>query len=109
LNDHFELAGRLSVLKSDGYIDRASSDLKSYFLQGTYIGKTTLIRPWLLEVLRENLSVLEWSRDLDKLKMMIEHLMSQVFIQTNLGTLVSMIMKPIITSKIIINCIGMKS
>jgi iron complex outermembrane recepter protein len=44
MNDHFELAGRLSTLKSDGYIDRASSDLKSYFLQGTYVGKTTLIK-----------------------------------------------------------------
>lgn len=44
LNDHFELAGRVSAIKSDGYIDRASSDLKSYFLQGTYIGKTTLIK-----------------------------------------------------------------
>lgn len=44
LNDHFEVAGRLSVLKSDGYVDRASSDLKSYFLQGTYVGKTTLIK-----------------------------------------------------------------
>ncbi|OHT45993.1 TonB-dependent receptor [Flavobacterium tructae] len=44
LNDHFELAGRLSTIKSDGYVDRASSDLKSYFLQGTYIGKTTLIK-----------------------------------------------------------------
>jgi len=44
MNDHFELAGRLSMLKSDGYIDRASSDLKSYFLQGTYVGKTTLIK-----------------------------------------------------------------
>jgi iron complex outermembrane receptor protein len=44
LNDHFELAGRLSVIKSDGYIDRASSDLNSYFLQGTYVGKTTLIK-----------------------------------------------------------------
>ncbi len=40
----FEIAGRLSVLKSDGYVDRASSDLKSYFLQGTYVGKTTLIK-----------------------------------------------------------------
>jgi iron complex outermembrane receptor protein len=30
LNDHFELAGRVSALKSDGYVDRASSDLKSY-------------------------------------------------------------------------------
>ena len=44
MNDHFELAGRLSALKSDGYVDRASSDLKSYFLQGTYVGKTTLIK-----------------------------------------------------------------
>lgn len=44
MNDHFEIAGRLSVLNSDGYIDRASSDLKSYFLQGTYVGKTTLIK-----------------------------------------------------------------
>ncbi|HEY1196869.1 TonB-dependent receptor [Flavobacterium sp.] len=44
LNDHFELAGRLSTVKSDGYVDRASSNLKSYFLQGTYVGKTTLIK-----------------------------------------------------------------
>ncbi|CAN1558991.1 CirA Outer membrane receptor proteins, mostly Fe transport [Flavobacteriaceae bacterium] len=44
MNDHFEIAGRLSALQSDGYVDRASSDLKSYFLQGTYVGKTTLIK-----------------------------------------------------------------
>ncbi|WP_338407387.1 TonB-dependent receptor [uncultured Flavobacterium sp.] len=44
MNNHFEIAGRLSALKSDGYVDRASSDLKSYFLQGTYVGKTTLIK-----------------------------------------------------------------
>lgn len=44
LNDHFELAGRLSDISSDGYIDRASSDLKSYFLQGTFVGKTTLVK-----------------------------------------------------------------
>ena len=44
LNDHFELAGRVSKIVSNGYIDRASSDLKSYFLQGTYVGKTTLIK-----------------------------------------------------------------
>lgn len=40
----FELSGRLSKLNSDGYIDRASSDLKSYFLQGNYVGKTTSIK-----------------------------------------------------------------
>ena len=44
LNDHFELAGRLSNIDSHGYVDRASSDLKSYFLQGTYVNKTTLIK-----------------------------------------------------------------
>jgi iron complex outermembrane recepter protein len=44
MNNHFEIAGRLSTLKSDGYIDRASSDMKSYFLQGTYVNKNTLIK-----------------------------------------------------------------
>ena len=44
LNNNFELSGRLSQIKSDGYIDRAFSDLKSYFLQGNYIGKTTKIK-----------------------------------------------------------------
>ncbi|NEV94673.1 TonB-dependent receptor [Psychroflexus sp. YR1-1] len=36
LQDKFTFSGRLSQIKSDGYIDRAFSDLKSYFLQGTY-------------------------------------------------------------------------
>ncbi|WP_426090817.1 TonB-dependent receptor [Flavobacterium sp. DSR3-2] len=44
MNNHFEIAGRLSAIKSDGFVDRGASDLKSYFLQGTYVGKTTLIK-----------------------------------------------------------------
>lgn len=44
MNDKFELAGRLSDIHSDGYIDRASSDMKSYFLQGVYVGNTSLIK-----------------------------------------------------------------
>ncbi len=44
LNDHIEIAGRVSAIASDGYIDRASSDLKSYFLQGSYVGDNTLIK-----------------------------------------------------------------
>lgn len=44
MNDRFEIAGRLSNIHSDGYIDRASSDLKSYFLQGTYVYGSTLIK-----------------------------------------------------------------
>ena len=44
INDSFELNGRLSKIKSDGYVDRAFSDLKSYFLQGTYQKGPTLIK-----------------------------------------------------------------
>ena len=44
LASHFTFDGRLSRIKSDGYIDRASSDLKSYFLSGAYYGKNTLVR-----------------------------------------------------------------
>ncbi len=44
LNNHFEFAGRLSQIASDGYIDRASSDLKSYFLQASYVDNNTLIK-----------------------------------------------------------------
>ncbi|HAO14563.1 MAG TPA: TonB-dependent receptor [Tenacibaculum sp.] len=44
INENFELAGRLSNIYSDGYIDRAFTDLKSYFLQGSYKDKNTLIK-----------------------------------------------------------------
>ena len=44
LNDNFEFSGRLSKIDSDGYIDRASSDLKSYFLQLSYKKDKTLLK-----------------------------------------------------------------
>ncbi len=44
LNDHIEIAGRLSKISSDGYVDRATSDLKSYFLQASYVDDNTLIK-----------------------------------------------------------------
>lgn len=44
MNDHIEISGRLSQINSDGYIDRAESDLKSYYLQGSYIDDNTLIK-----------------------------------------------------------------
>ena len=44
LNKVFELSGRLSKIDSDGYIDRAFSDLKSYFLQGSYAQGNTFIK-----------------------------------------------------------------
>ncbi len=36
LNNHFEFNGRYSQIQSDGYIDRATSDLKSYYVSGAY-------------------------------------------------------------------------
>ncbi len=44
LNDHVEISGRLSRITSDGYVDRATSDLDSYFLQGVYKDDNTLIK-----------------------------------------------------------------
>jgi iron complex outermembrane receptor protein len=44
INGKWSFDGRLSRIVSDGYIDRASSDLKSYFLSGAYYGKTSLLR-----------------------------------------------------------------
>lgn len=44
LNDKVEISGRLSKIKSDGFIDRASSDLKSYFLQAAYKDSNRLIK-----------------------------------------------------------------
>ncbi|MCH2490124.1 MAG: TonB-dependent receptor [Flavobacteriales bacterium] len=44
LNNRIEIAGRLSTIQSDGYIDRASSDLKSYFLHAAYVDRNTLIK-----------------------------------------------------------------
>lgn len=44
MNNHFEVSGRLSKIESDGYVDRASADLKSYFLQANYIDENTLIK-----------------------------------------------------------------
>jgi iron complex outermembrane recepter protein len=44
INDHIEFSGRLSKIDSDGYIDRAWADLKSYFLQAAYVDDNTLIK-----------------------------------------------------------------
>ncbi len=44
INDKFTFDARLSRIYSDGYIDRASADLNSYFISGGYFGKNTLFK-----------------------------------------------------------------
>ena len=44
LNNHWIFEGRASRILSDGYIDRASSDLKSYYFSGGFYSGKTIIR-----------------------------------------------------------------
>jgi iron complex outermembrane receptor protein len=44
LKDHFAFEGRLSKITSDGYVDRATSDLKSFYLSGGYYGSRSSLR-----------------------------------------------------------------
>jgi iron complex outermembrane receptor protein len=40
----FSLDGRLSSIRSDGFVDRATADLQSYFLQGAWMGRDRSLR-----------------------------------------------------------------
>ncbi len=44
INNKFTIDGRVSSIRSDGFIDRASSDLKSFFLSSTYWGDNSSLR-----------------------------------------------------------------
>jgi iron complex outermembrane receptor protein len=44
INNRFAFDGRISNIQSDGYIDRASSDLKSFYFSGGYYGKKLSIK-----------------------------------------------------------------
>ncbi|GHT09387.1 TonB-dependent receptor [Bacteroidia bacterium] len=44
INGHWAFDARLSSVQSDGFIDRASVDLKSYFAQGAYFNENTLLK-----------------------------------------------------------------
>src|SRR6188474_2150204 len=44
VGDHFTMDLRLSKISSDGYIDRASSDLRSFYFSTAYIGKKNSLR-----------------------------------------------------------------
>ena len=44
LNDRFTFSGRWSQIQSDGYVDRAASDLNAFFFQGTYKDENSLVK-----------------------------------------------------------------
>ncbi|MCF8366722.1 MAG: TonB-dependent receptor, partial [Bacteroidales bacterium] len=44
LNGRFAVDGRLSKITTDGYIDRAYSDLKSFFVSGGYYGEKSIVK-----------------------------------------------------------------
>ncbi|HXB92336.1 MAG TPA: TonB-dependent receptor, partial [Puia sp.] len=44
IDDHFTIDARLSRISSDGYIDRASSDLKSFYFSTAWYDKNSSIR-----------------------------------------------------------------
>jgi len=44
INEHWAFDARLSSITSDGFIDRASVDLKSYFAQGAYFNDNTMVK-----------------------------------------------------------------
>ncbi len=44
INDHFTVDARLSKVSSDGYVDRARSDLKSFYISGAWTGARTSVR-----------------------------------------------------------------
>ena len=44
INNHWGFQGRLSNIGSKGYLDRASTKLNSYFLQGGYFSDNTMVK-----------------------------------------------------------------
>ena len=44
INDHFTVDARLSRISSNGYIDRASSDLQSFYISGAYLTRKSTLR-----------------------------------------------------------------
>ena len=44
IGNHFTIDARISRINSDGYIDRASSDLKSFYVSSAYVNKNSSLR-----------------------------------------------------------------
>ena len=44
IDGKWNFEGRLSNIQSDGFIDRADADLKSYYISGSYLGENTSVQ-----------------------------------------------------------------
>lgn len=44
INNHWNFGGRLSYVRSDGFVDRASSDLRSAYFSGGYTGDKDILK-----------------------------------------------------------------
>lgn len=67
LHDNFELNGRISNIHSDGYIDRASSDMFGYFFNANYITDKTVIKAIVFGGKEKTYQAWYGIEDLDKL------------------------------------------
>ncbi len=67
LHDNFEFNGRISQIASDGYIDRAETNLFGYFFNANYIHKSTQIKALFFGGKEKTYQAWYGIEDLDKL------------------------------------------
>ena len=106
LNNNLEISGRLSRITSDGYIDRASSELEGYFLQGVYKDDNTLVKALLFG--GHEITYQSWF-GIDAQTLSTNRTFNPAeLILMKMAMHVSMKGRKTITNKIIFSCIGMR-
>lgn len=68
LHDNFEFNGRISQIASDGYVDRAATNMFGYFFNANYIYKSTQIKALFFGGKEKTYQAWYGIEDLDKLK-----------------------------------------
>jgi iron complex outermembrane receptor protein len=68
LNNNFEMNARISNIASDGFIDRASSNMFGYFFNANYVTKNTQIKAFLFGGKEKTYQAWYGIEDVDKLK-----------------------------------------
>ncbi|MFY8182429.1 MAG: TonB-dependent receptor [Flavobacterium sp.] len=68
LHNNFEFNGRISQIASDGYVDRASTNMFGYFFNANYIHKSTQIKALFFGGKEKTYQAWYGIEDLDKLK-----------------------------------------